>query len=572
MPLIKEYVAAVETHLSAIADIFANPDAATFTANADSLPALERALNLKAGIDAAIAYAADQANAGDRVGSSRTIDYLIKELGLSYNQANARLRLGHQNHGKVTIPEPTVPEASPEAENQSSSAQDSADEQRRREEAQRKDEQQRRRAESERLKQEEATRATSRENSRDSRISQEKLAIIDRELEKLNSDARLSRNEIYARAVIQANTRSPEDLREWVRTRVNQANTATKDPLAAWKKRELKISRPDSDGGANIYGYVSADTLALLETALAPAARPGHLVDDPTVKDTRTLPQRRHDALSVILGNHSAEKINRTGIGTIVISMSAKDIDNLADPSADHRYPTNTNAMLTPADILRLGATKYNFAVVHDPNTGDPLHVARTERLATVEQRIALLASQLVCTNPDCTQPFCNCEIHHLIPWQRGGGTDIWNLAVLCRPHHGDNNDYRNGRGARGHAERDPETGRVGYRPPPRPGNPHPAVELNNTDRQEHSGGAKIRNQPWPSEQSESPRNTRSTAEEGRPSNTTGDSLDETPATSPDHSSTPMKQQPRPGPTQVKEKTSDPGPEQPPLFPLRRAS
>lgn len=506
MTLIRQHVAAVEEHLSAIADLFSQPTASDFLANADMFPVLERALNLKVGIDAAIAYAADQARAGDRVGSSRTVDYLIKELGLSFPEAMARLRLGHQNHGRVTLPEPTSP-TSPTAPTDTADTADTADtsaeqppagEQEQLATAAREREEQLRRQRAEQLRQEEAARERARLQARRNRISQEKLKLIDRELAKLNGDACHGRNELYVRAVAQSSQRTPEDLQEWVRTQVRKANTDSRDPHAAWRKRELKIGRPDSDGGANIYGYVTADTLALLESALAPANRPGHLIEDPETRDNRTLPQRRHDALAVILRNHSAEKMNRTGVGTVVVSLSAKDIDNLSDPTADHRFPTNTNAMLSPQEILRLGAGKYNFAVVHDPRSGDPLHVARTERLATLEQRIALLASQLVCVNPDCTQPFCNCEIHHLQAWQLGGSTDIWNLAAMCRTHHRNNNDRRDATGARGHAERDPISGRVGYRPPPRPGNPHPAVEVNESERQSHSGGAKVRAQSWP--------------------------------------------------------------------------
>ncbi|MGP6173043.1 DUF222 domain-containing protein [Corynebacterium sp. A21] len=508
MTLINDHVRAIESHLSAIADIFGTPDAAKFNANVAFLPAFERAMNLKTGIDAAIAYAAEQARAGDRVGSSRTVDYLIKELGLSFNAAQARLRLGQQNHGRVTLPEPVPPpEPAPVPEPDPGDAGDLGAEERRRRlraeaeaaaQAAAAAQAQWERERAEQLAKEEAARTRARERMRHSGVSKEKLDLITRELEQLNDDASSGKHALYGLSVEQAEHRSPEDLRDWVRTQVARANRGSRDPLASWKKRELKIGRPDADGGARIYGYITGDTLALLETALAPASRPGHLIEDPTVKDTRTLPQRRHDGFHAILMNHSAATVARTGVGSVVISMSAKDIDQLSDPTVDHRFPTNTNAVLSPVEILRLGAARYGFVVVHDPETGDPLHVGRTKRLATIEQRMALLAAQLVCTNPGCTQPFCNCDVHHLKAWQLGGMTDIFNLAALCRTHHGDNNDRRDGSGARGHAERDPVTGRVGYRPPPRPGNPDPAVEVNDTDRQEQSGGSKVRAQPWP--------------------------------------------------------------------------
>ena len=42
---------------------------------------------------------------------------------------------------------------------------------------------------------------------------------------------------------------------------------------------------------------------------------------------------------------------------------------------------------------------------------------------------------------PGCTVPADWCEVHHLIPWQHGGGTDIANLALLC-PHDHDQLDH----------------------------------------------------------------------------------------------------------------------------------
>lgn len=500
MRSIHEHVRAIEHHASAIADAVAEPDAALFTVNADVIPALERAFNLKSGIDAALAYAADRARAGDRVGSSRTVDYLMKELDLSYPEAMNRLRLGHQNHGEIIDPSPAPPpEPEPEDEGRSEEGQRRAAEERRRLEEER-----RRRAE-EHQRRQEAQREKAREQARKSRLSQEKLRVIERELDNLNGDAKHSHNDLYVRAVTEAGKRTPEDLRDWVRTQVVKANRASTDPHAAFKRRRLTIGRQDSDGGAEFHGYAPANTLALLEAALSPARTSGHLVDDPDHKDTRTMAQRRLDGLSVILHNHSAERLKSTGVATVVVSISAKDIEDMTNPEADHRYPTNTRAMMTPADILRLGATKYNYVVVHHPKSGDPLHIGRTERLATVEQRLALLASHLVCTNPDCTEPFCNCEIHHIEPYGQGGETDIFNLAAVCIRHHSDNRDQRDGQGARGHVARDPDSGRVGYQPPPRPGNPHPAVEVNNTERQEHSGGAKIRKQQWPGEGPETP-------------------------------------------------------------------
>ena len=40
------------------------------------------------------------------------------------------------------------------------------------------------------------------------------------------------------------------------------------------------------------------------------------------------------------------------------------------------------------------------------------------------------------CAFGDCDVPFDRCEIHHILPWELGGPTDLHNLIPLCSRHH----------------------------------------------------------------------------------------------------------------------------------------
>jgi hypothetical protein len=40
------------------------------------------------------------------------------------------------------------------------------------------------------------------------------------------------------------------------------------------------------------------------------------------------------------------------------------------------------------------------------------------------------------CGFGDCDVAFDRCEIHHTIPWELGGPTDLINLIPLCSRHH----------------------------------------------------------------------------------------------------------------------------------------
>ncbi len=414
----------------------------------DAAIALEKAINRKSLFDGAFAHLVHLSRAGDLVGATRPTTFIAQHLDISTAEALNRLRRGTREFGELDDPDnPHV----------------------------------------------EADRAYGRTYLFDNSISAEKQTLIERELKKLHKQDSLM--EMRGRAVREASTRSVEDLRTWLRTEVAAHNGAAmdRDPHAAARKRHLVIGKPDVDGGCFIRGYLPAATSALLEAALAPARNAGYASPVEPEDDTRGLQQRRVDAFHQILMRHGEAQTERNGgVGTLAISMSIKDIEDMTPAS---RFPTNTHCELTPMDILTLGAAKYDFLIVHDPDTGRPLHLGRTQRTASIEQRIALMAAEGVCVHHRCEQSAINCEIHHVTPWARGGRTDVENMHLYCCTHHRPNNDSPIDSPKRGRSELDPDTGRYGYRPPKNFYNTDPKIELNETTAQNRSAGAKIRRQ-----------------------------------------------------------------------------
>ena len=65
-----------------------------------------------------------------------------------------------------------------------------------------------------------------------------------------------------------------------------------------------------------------------------------------------------------------------------------------------------------------------------------PLDLGRTTRTIPPHLRTAVIQRDKHCQFPGCTQPPSVCEVHHLIPWARGGPTSLGNLRLLCRFHH----------------------------------------------------------------------------------------------------------------------------------------
>ena len=80
------------------------------------------------------------------------------------------------------------------------------------------------------------------------------------------------------------------------------------------------------------------------------------------------------------------------------------------------------------------------FAVLRaaDPEVMDRDQLAELAmRLKTHRaQRAGLRAMHRTCIGATCTVPFDACQVHHVIPWEEGGPTDLSNLAPLCTEHH----------------------------------------------------------------------------------------------------------------------------------------
>lgn len=439
------HATALKAAMDAFADTFiANPSADTLEKNIEAIVILEQAFNLKATIDSAVAHAAILAHAGKHAASSKPIDFLTHILGISRAEAHRRL-------DRAALHYPQTP------------SQNSVCEQ---------------------------TLATTTQRQ----ISGEKQTIIAAAVNKLHEGTELTPAQFHADAIEQATHRSPEDLRTWARNTVNKANNAlAPDHTRAHRNRSFQIGPIDNDGGCYFKGYAPSELAALMEAAITPRAKKGVLASVDASTDKRSLDQRRADALwHVFRQFHNNTTHHHGGVGSIVLCMSAKDLDVM--PAGG--YPTNTHANLTPLDVLRLGAAKYDFALALDPDTGNPLRLGRGKRLANLEQKIALQASLQVCSHPGCQQPAVACDVHHLVAWAKGGFTDIENLTLLCAHHHSENDDSRRAP-ERGFADRCKVTGRVGFRSPPTLANPHGGIVFNNTTAQQRSCGANTREQQW---------------------------------------------------------------------------
>lgn len=463
-----DLISQVTTGLEGLAAIMASPESVAFASVRASFEELEVAMNRKAAIDASFAWLANLHEAGRVVGSTSTTQYLREKLGLSRNEAFNRLRQGAALYDPVPEPAPEPPSAT-ESEDQRLA----------------------REAEERRRAEEEAA-AQRRARQQAAEASAEKRRIIEAELGHLSEHADPGANVLREQSLKQAAWRGVEDLRAWVRDRVREANARGRKPdgfrdrFAAAKKRYISFGQQDADGGVRISGYLPAAQAAALKAALSyNQSTTWSEEGDEGEKDKRSLGQRRADKLHEIVRGHSADaEPNRGGIGSVVVSVTLSELEEMG---LDTFVPTNTGVYLSPLDMLVLGEASCDWITVHD-DRGALLTLGRGKRTANLEQRIALLVTELTCSHPGCDHPVDDCQVHHIIAWILSGRTDIENLTLLCRMHHRDNNDKRDGSRGMGHAERDPGSGRVGHRAAG-----SSKIRLNNSVAAGKSASARIR-------------------------------------------------------------------------------
>lgn len=68
--------------------------------------------------------------------------------------------------------------------------------------------------------------------------------------------------------------------------------------------------------------------------------------------------------------------------------------------------------------------------------TGEVLDVGREKRLFTPAQTRAVVARDRTCRYPGCSDTLAHGQIHHALPWQAGGKTNLANAILLCWHHH----------------------------------------------------------------------------------------------------------------------------------------
>ncbi|MGB6180415.1 MAG: DUF222 domain-containing protein [Rhodococcus sp. (in: high G+C Gram-positive bacteria)] len=150
-------------------------------------------------------------------------------------------------------------------------------------------------------------------------------------------------------------------------------------------------------------------------------------------RDQRTKPQRLHDAFKVLmrqmlasgnLGQHRCLPVR------VIITATLDDLLRGIGLGT-----TGTGGSMPIRDVIRMSSHAELYLALFD-GEGRPLHLGRSKRIASEDQRMVLAASDRGCSAPGCERPAVDAQVHHIEEWQDGGSTDIGSLTFACDAHH----------------------------------------------------------------------------------------------------------------------------------------
>ena len=196
------------------------------------------------------------------------------------------------------------------------------------------------------------------------------------------------------------------------------------------RRRELRIRRR-SDGSARVEGELTAICAEALLAVLESLGKPKPEADG--VKDARSAGQRNHDALHdamlMLLRTDLLPDCNGVA-ATILITMTDQQYQN-----GQGVVRTGQGAYISTELALTLHGDARLVPIIFG-STKQVTAYGTAHRIFTEGQRLAMIARDLGCSFPACTDPPSRCEAHHVTDYAITRRTTIEDGTMLCGYHH----------------------------------------------------------------------------------------------------------------------------------------
>ena len=258
---------------------------------------------------------------------------------------------------------------------------------------------------------------------------------------KLDDDVRSQLLAEEATLVEEAASMTPEEFARHCRDRVRQLERDHGIERNKQQRRDTFLSRKTNmrtgmvDGRFSFHPELANQIFGAVDKEVDAMVAAGERRGDHEFVN-RTYDRRRlaAEALgTLIAGGHQQKRPLEADISMICDHHTA-----LTGLLHDHSICETVDGIpIPPATIRRLICNGKVTPIIVDAD-GVPFDMGREIRTANRQQRRALRAMYSHCAFPGCDIEFDRCEIHHIIPWELGGPTDLQNLLalVLTAPPH----------------------------------------------------------------------------------------------------------------------------------------
>jgi hypothetical protein len=237
--------------------------------------------------------------------------------------------------------------------------------------------------------------------------------------------------EVETFLVLAAQASSPKQLRDVVQyvTDALDGDDGAGAASTRFARRRLHVS-PTLDGMVAIDGLLDAEGGEIVMSALECAMEHAHVAGDDRLRS-----QQRADALVELCRVGANEHAVGPGRRHRPHLTAVFDDDALQGRATEGRAHAEHVGRLPLATIERL-LCDAGVARVITKRRSEILDVGRTTRTIPPALWRALVVRDGGCVVAGCDRPVGWCEVHHKIPWSRGGPTNLDNCELRCWRHH----------------------------------------------------------------------------------------------------------------------------------------
>jgi len=244
----------------------------------------------------------------------------------------------------------------------------------------------------------------------------------------------------------QAKELSVRELAEVARTTAARARSASVSlSRSEHDSRYLRFNDSNRTMTAQLPKDAYAQTKACVDAYAATVASEGKT----------PLDQRRHDGFMMIMDSvtpgRGATATSPTTTTTptsgtsttpsapspffVVAHVPLQDLVDDAGDKSELAAELEHHGLIDVETVQRI-ACDATVVVAVDDSLGHTMYEGRARRFPSGAQRREVIRRDRHCRFPGCANATF-AAVHHIVPWKLGGGTDLDNLVLLCKKHHG---------------------------------------------------------------------------------------------------------------------------------------